>query len=140
MYTDILLPTDGTKGTKRAVSHAVELAAAHDATLHTLYVVDTGQMGFVAIPRDISETKDRLKKRGEAVLDRVVADAEAVGVSCVRTVASGIPEEEILEYVDEHHVDLIVMGKRGILDPDRHLLGSTTNRVLKQTGIPVQAV
>lgn len=140
MYADILLPTDGTKGTKRAVAHAVELAAEHDATLHVLYVVDTGQMGFVAIPGDISETKGRLQKRGDEVLADVAADAKAAGVDCVRTVASGIPEEEILEYVDEHHVDLIVMGKRGILDRDRHLLGSTTNRVLKQTGIPVQAV
>jgi nucleotide-binding universal stress UspA family protein len=140
MYTDILLPTDGTKGTKRAVDHAVALAAEHGARLHALYVVDTGQMGFVAIPDDISETKRRLQKRGEEVLSAVAADADAAGVDCLTTVASGIPEEEILEYVEEHDVDLVVMGKRGILDPDRHVLGSKTDRVLKRTGVPVQAV
>lgn len=140
MYSDILLPTDGTKGTKRAADHAVELAAAHGATLHALYVIDTGQMGFVATPDDISETKSRLHERGDEVLERVVADAEAAGVDCVTDIASGIPDEAILEYVDEHGIDLIVMGKRGILDPDRHFLGSTTDRVLKRTGVPVQAV
>lgn len=140
MYSNILLPTDGTKGTRRAADHAVDLAAAHGATLHVLYVIDTGQLGFVATPDDISETKSRLHKRGDEVLERVVADAEAAGVDCVTDIASGIPDEAILEYVDEHGIDLIVMGKRGILDPDRHFLGSTTDRVLKRTGVPVHAV
>lgn len=140
MYTDILLPTDGTKGTRRAVDHAVALAAEHGARLHALYVVDTGQMGFVATPDDIGETKRRLQRRGEEVLSEVGADADAAGVDCLTTVASGIPEDEILEYVEEHGVDLVVMGKRGLLDPDRHFLGSTTDRVLKRTGVPVQAV
>ncbi|SEO40406.1 Nucleotide-binding universal stress protein, UspA family [Halogranum amylolyticum] len=140
MYTNILLPTDGTKGTKRAADHAVELAATHGATLHVLYVVDTGQMGFVATPGDIGETKQLLRKRGEEVIERVVVDAEDAGVDCVTDIASGVPDQAILEYVDEHGIDLVVMGKRGLLDPDRHFLGSTTDRVLKRTDVPVHAV
>ena len=41
VYDDILVPTDGSNATSRAVDHAVELAAFHDATLHALYVVNT---------------------------------------------------------------------------------------------------
>jgi len=40
MYTDILLSTDGTVASEQAESHAIDLAAAHDANLHVLYVVD----------------------------------------------------------------------------------------------------
>ncbi|EMA38573.1 universal stress protein, partial [Halococcus hamelinensis] len=40
MYDRILLATDGTTASENAESHAIDLAATHDADLHALYVVD----------------------------------------------------------------------------------------------------
>lgn len=140
MYTDILLATDGTSGTHRAVDHAIELANAHGATLHALYVIDVDNMEYFAVPGDIAETKARLQKKGQKVLQRVVDEGEASGVTVDAVVKSGVPHEEILDYAEEEGIDLIVVGKRGLLDPNRHVLGSTTDRVLKRAKIPVQAV
>jgi nucleotide-binding universal stress UspA family protein len=41
MYNDILVPMDGSQGAKAALEHGIEIASKWDATLHTLYVVDT---------------------------------------------------------------------------------------------------
>ena len=140
MYHDVLLPTDGSDGSERAVEHALELAAEHDATLHVLYVVDAGGMGFAATPDDVAETKERLRERGRRVTESVADRARSAGVDFRTKVDAGVPFETILEYLDEHDVDLVVMGRRGALDPDRHLLGSTTDRVLARASVPVQAV
>jgi nucleotide-binding universal stress UspA family protein len=40
MYTDILLPTDGSQETADALSHTLVIAGAHDATVHVLDIVD----------------------------------------------------------------------------------------------------
>ncbi|MEF8773585.1 MAG: universal stress protein [Halobacteriales archaeon] len=48
--------------------------------------------------------------------------------------------EEIVAYVDEHDVDLVVVGKRGRSDPDKPLLGSTTRRVTARLDVPVFTV
>ncbi len=39
MYDKILIPTDGTEGTRGAVEHAIDLATVYDAALHTIYVI-----------------------------------------------------------------------------------------------------
>jgi len=140
VYEHILIPTDGSRGAKKATRQAIEMASQNDSTLHGLYVINTGELGFAATPDDISETKARLRRRGEEVLADLADQAETAGVPVVTDVASGITHEEILEYVAENGIDLVVMGKHGYLDPDSHVLGSVTQRVMRGTKIPVQAV
>lgn len=40
MYTDILIPTDGSQGAQAAIEHGLEIAQQYEATVHVLYVVD----------------------------------------------------------------------------------------------------
>jgi nucleotide-binding universal stress UspA family protein len=139
MYDAILVPTDGSSGAKRAVNHGIDVAARDGAELHALFVVDTGGMGFAAIPGDVAETKERLRRRGEEVLDDVRERARERDVAVHTVVRAGVPHDEIAEYVAEHDVDLVVMGRHGYLDADSHL-GSVTDRVLRDVDVPVQAV
>ena len=140
IYTNILVPTDGSKAAKRATDHAVDLAAADGATIHALYVMDVGDAGFVAVPSDIKETRTRLENKGREYTDAVRRAAEEAGVECVTQVKSGIPHEELREYVEDHDIDLIVMGRRGRSDPDKPLLGSLTDRVLRELDVPIHTV
>ena len=139
-YTNILVPTDGSKAAKRATKHAVDLAAADGATIHALYVMDVGDAGFVAVPSDIRETRKRLENKGREYTDDVRRAAEEAGVECVTEVKSGIPREELREYVADHDIDLVVMGRRGRSDPDKPLLGSLTDRMLRELDVPIHAV
>jgi nucleotide-binding universal stress UspA family protein len=139
-YKHVLVPTDGSKAAKRATEQAIELVKDSDGTVHALYVMDMGDAAFVAIPSDIKETRQRLEKKGRTFVNEVEEQAEESGVDCVAVVKSGIPEEEIVEYVHEHTVDLVVMGRRGRSDPDKPLIGSTTKRVLGLSDVPVHVV
>jgi len=133
MYEHILVPTDGSDGSRNAVENAVRIAERHDSTIHAIYVMDMGDADFVATPSDISETRKRLEKKGQEYTDFARELAEEAGVPCETEVRSGIPEEEIVEYARDLGVDLIVMGKRGRSDPDKPAFGTITNRVIGST-------
>ena len=137
---DILVPTDGSKAAMKAARQAIDLAKKNDAAVHALYVMDMGDADFVAVPTDIAETRKRLEKKGRGFTDDISELAAEAGVDCVTVVKSGIPEGEIIEYAEDEGVDLIVIGKRGRSDPDKPLIGSTTNRVLGRTDVPVRVV
>ena len=137
MFRNILVPTDGSKGARRAAEHAIELAKQDDATIHAIYVMDMGDADFVAVPSDIAETRSRMETKGEEFTDEIAEMAAEAGVDCVTVVETGIPEDEILAYAHEHDVDLVSMGKRGRSDPDKLLIGSTTQRVLAHADVPV---
>jgi hypothetical protein len=104
MYDQILIPTDGSEGTRGAVEHAIDLATTYNAALHTIYVVDTN----VGIDTSVAGTLDALEEAGENVIDGVIQQAEAAGVETIESVvAQGTPHQAILDYVDEHDIDLV---------------------------------
>ena len=138
MYEEILVPTDGSEGSKRAVEEAAELAAAFDAVLHVLYVVETR-----ALPMDVDtgEILTELEAEGKQAIDEVVETADAAGVSTTEAVVGrGTPHRAILDYSDQHDVDLVVMGTHGRTGLNRFLLGSVTEKVVRASDVPVLTV
>jgi nucleotide-binding universal stress UspA family protein len=71
----------------------------------------------------------------------VIQQAEAAGVNTIEgVVAQGAPHQAILDYVDEHDIDLVVMGTHGRTGLDRYLLGSVTEKVVRLSDAPVLTV
>lgn len=137
MYDQILVPTDGSDGTRGAVEHASDLATTYDAAFHTIYVVDTN----VGIDASIPGTLDALEDAGENATDEVIQQAEAAGVETTEgVVAQGAAHQAILDYVDEHDLELVVMGTHGRTGLDRYLLGSVTEKVVRLSDAPVLTV
>ncbi len=148
-YADILVPTDGSDLALRALEEALSLAALTGATIHVVYVVDDASVAELATDAGFDEVSfdadvGRLFERFEAAGERAIADVRAAagerGVELVTEVRRGIPDEAILAYADERGVDLIVMGTHGRRGVRRYLLGSTTERVLRRSPVPVLAV
>lgn len=136
MYDTILLPTDGSEAVAGAIDHAIELAQASDATLHVLYVVDTGAM--VAVPEVESRTiQGVLEDAGEQAIADVRERARENDVDLVTVIERGRVHRKIIDYANDHDVDLIVMGTQGRSGLDRVLLGSVADRVIRQAGRPV---
>lgn len=139
MYEHILLPTDGSEGARGAAEHAIELATTYDATLHTLYVVDTDVS--TGTGAGLGQVLDALEETGETAINRIVDRAEEAGVTAVEgSVAQGPPHRVITEYVDDHDVDIVVMGTHGRTGLDRYLLGSITEKVVRLSDAPVLTV
>lgn len=135
MYDHILFPTDGSDGADTALEHAVDHARRYDATLHLLYVVEENvPMSNVGA----AELVEALREEGTRIVADARTRAEASGVDAVReTVETGSPYRTILEYADDHAVDLIVMGTHGRRGIDRYLLGSVAERVVRTADCPV---
>ncbi|QLH78250.1 universal stress protein [Halosimplex rubrum] len=140
MYDDILLPTDGSKGTTETVEHAIAIARDNDATVHVLYVVDSRRYRAAE-----ADTKDEivrsLEVEGERAVEDLEVDLEDEGLAVETEMRDGIPHREIVEYVDEAGIDLVVMGTHGRTGRDRvQNLGSVTDRVVEDVHTPVLVV
>jgi nucleotide-binding universal stress UspA family protein len=134
MYDRILVPTDGSKGSTRAMKHAVAIAERFDAEVHALCVVEGTESG-VAGSGEASR-----RESAKRALRKVSELATHEGFDPVTMVGYGKPHEEIVRYAEEHDVGLIVMGTHGRTGLDRYLIGSVAERVVRTSDIPVLTV
>jgi nucleotide-binding universal stress UspA family protein len=140
MYDRILVPTDGSDCSDAAVTHAIDLAAQYDAELHVLFVADTRDAGHGAPAISADQLERAMSDHGEEVTSRVAERTRAEGVETVTAVRSGIPDDEIRAYAEDEGCDLVVMGTHGRTGIERYLLGSVTERTVRQSPVPVLTV
>lgn len=137
MYTDILVPTDGSDEAKRATEHAIELASKFDATVHALYAIEPERTTLPSEAMRHDEMYDDYVQWGESITGDVTDAAERNGLHGVASVTDGHPHEEITEYASENGIDLIVMGTAGRTGWPERLLGSVTEKVIRTADVPV---
>jgi nucleotide-binding universal stress UspA family protein len=142
MYDDVLVATDGTDGSARAVDHALAVADRFDATVHALYAVDTQVVA--ADPEGFGEAgtvRAALRREGERATADLVERAEATGVAARAVVReAATPRRAIVGYAREEGVDLVAMGTHGRSGIRRILLGSTAESVVRTSPSPVMTV
>ena len=138
MYSQILVPTDGSPASEAAIEHAIDLAQRYDARLHALYVVDGAAYSTLEAGAEI--VVEALESEGESATTHVAEAAEEAGVDCVSTVTTGTAYRSIVDYVDENDIDIVVMGTHGRKGLNRYLLGSVTERVVRTSDVPVLTV
>ena len=143
MYNRILVATDGSSLSKKAVSSAIALSALSGAELVVLKVVPRYSMSYFegGIPVPASEVA-RVEKQwaghAQAIVDAVQQEATAKGVKAKAvTVRSDLISDAIISAAKKHRVDLIVMASHGRRGIKRLLLGSETQLVLTHSHIPV---
>jgi len=138
MYDDILLPTDGSESMDAVIEHAADIAARRDATVHALYVID--DRSFLTLQEDMKgDVVDGLQAEGETATTGVASRLEAEGVTVRTAIRKGNPADEVLAYVDEAGIDLVVMGTHGA-DYERNMLGSVSQKVVTMSDVPVLTV
>ena len=136
MYENVLVPTDGSDGTRQAVVHGATIAQRFDATLHAISVVPEGPYGTL----EGEEGEASAERDARRAVEQVEDEARRSGVETATEVRRGIPDEEILAYADDHAVDMIVMGTHGRTGLDRVLVGSVTETVIRNAEVPVVTV
>ena len=143
MYANILVPTDGSGLSDKAVTHAAMLARAGGGKLLLFHVVAPYQMAIYAegmqmpsLPRE-TILKNAARKAAR-ILARAQRRAAAAKVSSGKAWAiSGSPDYAIAEIARKRGCDLIVMGSHGRTGLSRLMLGSETHGVLAKVKIPV---
>lgn len=144
MYKHILVPTDGSRLSRKAVTTAVRLAKATGARVTGAYVIPPyvpvvyGEAVMYAPPSTRDDYFKALKREGKKALAVLEIEARIAGVkSAGAMIPNAQPWEGILRAAKPRKCDLIVMashGRRGIAGL---LLGSETTKVLTHSKIPV---
>lgn len=135
MYDRILVPTDGSATAEAAMEQAIDLAGRYDADSHVLHVVDSWRYDT-----SIESAVEPIREESEGHVQRLVEAAAGAAVPLTTAVEVGRPPARILAEIDEHDVDLVVMGTRGGGGLPRRLPGSVTDYVVTHGDIPVHVV
>lgn len=143
MYQRILVATDSSPLSKKAVQHAIALAASTGAELVVFTVTQRypsryleGAAVFDAI--DVAQIEKQWQAQARALLNTCVEQAQAQGVKARAAVGkSEFVAEAILAAATKHKADLIVMASHGRKGLKRLLMGSETLNVLTQSSTPV---
>ena len=142
MYQRILVATDGSALSKKAVKHAIALAASTGAALVALKIVPRYPMSFfegsATVTIDsIKAAESKWAEEAGAQLDSIVAEA-AAGVKAKSTVVkSDLIAESIIAAAKKHKADIVVMASHGRKGIKRILLGSEALAVLTHSEVPV---
>jgi nucleotide-binding universal stress UspA family protein len=146
MYRRILVPTDGSRLSDRAVKEATLLAKAADAKLLLLHVLPPlTQPIYSEGSSAIMGSRSKARKAAAARARRLLAAAgkapEAAGVAASNHYAvSASPHDGIVAAAQKLRCDLIVMASHGRHGLSRFLLGSETQAVLSRARVPVLVV
>jgi len=142
MFDTVVIATDGSGSAQRAVEAALDLAGKFDATVHALYVVDSGEVA--STPDDVSDVLERaLATTGGRALTFVREAATSEGeadADVVTVVREGDPADEIRTYATDVDADLIATGTRGRHGEHGFLLGSVAEEVVRHAPMPVLSV
>ncbi len=146
MYKNLLVATDGSKLSDKAVAHAVSLAQAVGAKLTVFYAAPDYPLpayadGVVYEPVSRKEYAKLAAADAEKILSNAASKASAAGLQAETTYAiAAAPWEAILTAAKKHKCDAIVMASHGRRGVSALLLGSETQKVLTHSKLPVIVV
>jgi nucleotide-binding universal stress UspA family protein len=141
LFQHLLLPIDGSDLSLRAFAMGLELAKTFGAKVLALHVVppfnSIAYMAEILVAAKLSYSQQAVQSASR-YLDNAKELAKAAQVPCECHYAFGErPHEAILEAVNEHHCDLIVMATHGLHGLNQLTLGSETQKVLLRSRVPV---
>ena len=137
MFSSILCPLDFSAHSELALGYAIKLSTLTKAHVTVVHVVES----LLAAGLEATGNRDALTSQTQREIQDLLArmapgNNERLGIS----IAVGEPGDQILQHIDDCQADLVVMGTQGLEGAKRFMFGSTTERVLRESRVPVLAV
>ncbi len=143
--SDILVYLDGSEGSLSSAMYAIMLAKANHATLHALYVVNTKALSellkahiFINMEKD--EYLKELEEDSKRHIRHMHKLALSKGVEVITETVEGAPHVEVMRYIKENEINLLVLGSINAINSRREELLSETDRMLRTSPCPVLVV
>lgn len=140
MFKRILVPTDGSELSDKAIAAAVDLAGTLEAAVVGMTSVEPYSYANLSEyrPENLDDYEARMEKIGSERLGKIVNAAAKAGVAVESVVTRSFsPYEAIIDMAKAKKCDLIVMASHGRRGLNAVLLGSETQKVLTHSTIPV---
>ncbi len=135
MIKKILVATDASAASNRAVSMAAYMAACHEAELLILHVIRDMQLPTMLkkapeLEEFVNKREDILRQVAETILHEAEVRARKDGATRVQTaIGSGDPASSIIGFTKRRNIDIIVVGTRGLGKVKELLLGSVSRKI-----------
>lgn len=143
----ILVPTDFSKTSLNALETAFDIAKKAGATIYVLHVVEEATPDSYRVTGEWrkGEWDDKLYmykllEKAKAQLEKLVQDPRFAAVKLVGELRLGNPFHGINAIISEQKVDLVVMGTRGVTNLEAMVIGTNTERVVRQSRCPILTV
>jgi nucleotide-binding universal stress UspA family protein len=135
-WKNILVCTDGSKYSDRAIEHAIAYAKNHGGSLTVVSVIYVNDEFYALSP----DAVERLVGKAARELEGIRKRAEAEGVGAKVMVREGEPHQRIVGLAEEVGAEVIFMGSHGRTGLKRLLMGSVTEKVVGLAPCPVLVV
>jgi nucleotide-binding universal stress UspA family protein len=137
----ILVATDFSEHSKRVVQYAFGLKRIFDATIYMLYVIETGHAIEWAIRQGhFLQSMEKMREWAGNQLLNLTPNDFIKDPTVVRLVESGSPGETIADAARQIGADLTILGTHEYGTVHKHLIGTTTDKLLLRTSTPVLTV
>ena len=142
----ILVPTDFSESSERALKYAVRLGKPYKAEIVVLHVFHLKEYLALLSQRDdvdsgtANQVLEASKNGASEKLEDLVRRLGDKDVVLLPILLIGVPFEEIVRYAGEYQIDLIVMPTHGRTGLAHFLLGSTAERVISHSDCPVVVI
>jgi nucleotide-binding universal stress UspA family protein len=145
MFKHILIPTDGSELSQKAIRIGVELAKFHGARVTGVHAIPDYHLMIAYEGAFDPVTEERIEKearmRADSYLEFIKKTCAAAGVPCDSVCeTSDHPYDAIVKTADAKNCDLILLHSHGRKGLAAVLLGSETRKVLTYAKIPVMVV
>jgi nucleotide-binding universal stress UspA family protein len=138
--TRILCPVDFFPASDAAVNHAIGLAANYGARLHLLHVITPLLPTAYEYAIDTAAVMDSLEKSAAEELSKLVARTKEAGVPADTEIRIGDVYDEIKRSIEAEKPELLVMGTHGRRGVERWFMGSTTEKMLRHSPVPMLTI
>ncbi|MBB5392225.1 MULTISPECIES: universal stress protein [unclassified Herbaspirillum] len=141
MFKTILVPTDGSERSDKAIVNAIDYAKHCGAKIVGISVAEPYPFSPLAessMAIDPGLYEDNVRSLAEQHVKKIADAAQAAGVPCqTATMLSFAPDEEIVNAAKTYQCDVIFMASHGRSGLSRIFLGSKTQKVLAHSSVPV---
>ncbi|MBC2721941.1 universal stress protein [Desulfosporosinus sp.] len=141
MFKKILVATDASEYSRRALRTALEIARVFNAEVELLFVIHLREAywGYNAV-YSILVPQEQIEEAGELALEATLEGIDLGDTSLIKKKEQGYPASVILDEIDKENVDLVVMGSHGYGPIVGSVLGSVSQRVVQRAKCPVLIV
>jgi nucleotide-binding universal stress UspA family protein len=137
----IVVATDFSEHSKKVMRYAFDLKAIFDSTIYMLYVIETNRAVQFAIRQGhFMDAIEKMREWANNQLVNLTPDEFINDPKVIRMVEQGAPGETIADVAFEVGADLTILGTHEYGTIHKHLLGTTTDKILAKSATPVLTV
>jgi nucleotide-binding universal stress UspA family protein len=136
-FKKILIGFDGSSQADKATEIGLSLAKSLDSKVLLFAVARPPEPATMV---ELNAMLDDAREHFEEKFKKIAQRAKALEVELETDIAVGHPVEQIVHRAETDHVDLIVLGRRGMSRFEKMIVGSTSEKVLRYAHCPVMVV